>query len=166
MSANVYIDGMTRTQTKWLTAREMRGWRAYAEVNNHLQSALESDLGVHNLTLGDYEVLVFLSESVDHRLRMCDLATRLGLSPSGLTRRLDGLVKLGYVKRMPSTTDRRVMLATVTDAGLEAMNAAAADHVASVRRHLVDRLTTDQIDALGDIFIAVGRGLGRNVSGD
>src|ERR1700752_3596107 len=150
--------------TRWLTAREMRGWRAFAEVSTHLLAALEADLSAHNLTRADYEVLVILSESRDHRLRMCDLALRLGLSPSGLTRRLDGLVKLGYVKRMPSTSDRRVMLATVTDVGLEAMKAAAADHVSSVRRHLVYRLTPEQIDTLGDTFCEVGRGLGRDVA--
>ena len=45
------------------------------------------------LTMGDYEVLVRLSEADDHRMRMCDLAGQLRLSPSGLTRRLDGLVQ-------------------------------------------------------------------------
>ena len=57
-----------------------------------------------------------------------------------------------------------VMLATVTDVGLDAMEAAAVDHVASVRRHLIDRLTPEQIDTLGDIFITVGNGLGRQVA--
>jgi DNA-binding MarR family transcriptional regulator len=109
-------------------------------------------------------VLVVLSESDDNRLRMCDLSTRLGLSPSGLTRRLDGLVRLGYVQRVPSSADRRVMLATITDAGLQAMQGAVEDHVESVRTHLIDRLTPKQIDALGDIFAAVGNGLGRIIT--
>jgi DNA-binding MarR family transcriptional regulator len=139
----------------------MRGWRAYAETNNHLLAALENDLVPHGLTLGDYEVLVLLSEAQDNQMRMCDLAAKLGLSPSGLTRRLDGLVKIGYVTRLPSTADRRVMLATVTAKGLEAMKAAVGDHVASVRHHLIDRLTPEQIDALGDIFTSVALGLGR-----
>ncbi len=150
--------------TRWLTPREMRGWRAFAEVNGHLMSALEADLSQHGLSLGDYEVLVVLSEADEHQLRMCDLSSRLGLSPSGLTRRLDGLVRLGYVQRVPSSADRRVMLATITDAGLHAMEAAVEDHVASVRKHLIDRLTTQQIDALGDIFAAVGTGLGRTIT--
>lgn len=154
----------TNSPPKWLTPQEMRGWRAFAEVNTHLLSALEADLAIHNLNLGDYEVLVMLSEAPEHQLRMCDLAARLGLSPSGLTRRLDGLVKLGYVKRTPSTADRRVMLATVTDEGLLAMTAAASDHVASVRRHLIDRLNAEQIKALGDIFLAVAAGLGRDIT--
>src|SRR5262249_59000103 len=108
---------------------------AYAETNNHLLAALEGDLAPHGLTLGDYEVLVLLSEAQDKQMRMCDLASRLGLSPSGLTRRLDGLVKLGYVTRMPSTADRRVMLAAVTDHGPVALPAALGGHLPSVRPH-------------------------------
>jgi DNA-binding MarR family transcriptional regulator len=146
---------------EWLSPAEMRAWRAFAEVNGHLMAALEADLAPHRLTFGDYEVLVHLSEADDRQLRMCDLAERLGLSPSGLTRRLDGLVRAGLVQRMPSTSDRRVMLATLTDAGVRAMRAAAPDHVGSVRRHLIDLLDAAQIDALGDIFTAVGNGLGR-----
>ena len=148
----------------WLTPEEMRGWRAFAEVNGHLMAALEADLAPHGLTFGDYEVLVQLSEAPHRQVRMCDLADQLGLSPSGLTRRLDGLVKAGYVARMPSKSDRRVMLATLTDPGLRAMQAAAGDHVASVRRHLIDRLDAHQIAALGDIFTSVGKALGREVT--
>lgn len=148
----------------WLSPAEMRAWRAFAEVNGHLMAALEADLAPHGITFGDYEVLVQLGEAEDHQLRMGDLAERLGLSPSGLTRRLDGLVRATYVARMPSTADRRVMLATLTDAGLVAMRAAADDHVASVRRHLLDRLDASQISALGDIFTNVGKGLGRQLS--
>lgn len=150
--------------TAWLTPAEMRAWRAFAEVNGHLMAALEADLAPHGITFGDYEVLVQLGEAENHQLRMCDLAERLGLSPSGLTRRLDGLVKAAYVARMPFTADRRVMLATLTEAGLVAMRAAAGDHVASVRRHLLDRLDATQIGALGDIFTNIGKGLGRELS--
>ncbi len=150
-----------RSATKWLTPGEMRGWRAFAEVNGHLLAALEADLAPHGLSLGDYEVLVLLSEAPGHQLRMCDISNLLGLSPSGLTRRLDGLVKISYVKRVPSSADRRVMLATITPKGMKALEAAVGDHVASVRRHLIDRLTPAQIDALGDIFLGVAEGLGR-----
>jgi len=154
----------TLAAPQWLTEGEMRGWRAFAEVNHHLMAALEADLAPHGLSFGDYEVLVNLSEADNTRLRMCDLADGLGLSPSGLTRRLDGLVKAGYVARRPSSEDRRVTLATLTDSGLAVMRKASADHLASVRRHLIDLLTEDQIKTLGDIFVTVGRGLGRTTT--
>ena len=145
--------------TKWLTNREMIAWRTYIETYGDLIAAIERDLAGHDLTLGDYQVLVFLSEAPAHAMRMCDLAERLQLSPSGLTRRLDGLVATGLVKRSPFTDDRRVMLAKLTKQGLEALETAAPDHVASVRRHIFDHLDGDQVDALASIFRAIQNGL-------
>ena len=145
--------------TKWLTTREMTAWRTYIETYGDLISAIERDLAEHGLTLGDYQVFVYLSEAPDHSMRMCDLADLLQLSPSGLTRRLDGLVKAGFVTREPSTDDRRVMLATLTPSGFAALEAAAPDHVASVRRHLFDHLDDEQVDALASIFQAIKDGL-------
>lgn len=141
--------------TKWLTEREMVAWRTYIETYGDLISAIERDLAEHGLTLGDYQVFVYLSEAPDHSMRMCDLADVLQLSPSGLTRRLDGLVKAGYVTREASTDDRRVMLATLTPSGFAALEAAAPDHVASVRRHIFDHLDDAQVDALASIFQAI-----------
>lgn len=147
------------TEVRWLDEREMRAWRNYVETVGDLASALEHDLAPHGLTLGDYQVLVYLSEADQRRMRMCDLATRLQLTPSGLTRRLDGLVRAGLVRREPAHHDRRVMLAALTDEGLARLEAAAPDHVHSVRTHLLDRLSPRQLTALGDIFAAVRAGL-------
>jgi DNA-binding MarR family transcriptional regulator len=145
--------------TNWLTAREMTAWRTYIETYGDLISAIERDLAEHGLTLGDYQVFVYLSETPDRSMRMCDLADLLQLSPSGLTRRLDGLVRAGFVTREPSTDDRRVMLATLTPSGFAALEAAAPDHVASVRRHVFDHLDDEQVDALASIFQAIRAGL-------
>jgi DNA-binding MarR family transcriptional regulator len=145
--------------TNWLTAREMTAWRTYIETYGDLISAIERDLATHDLTLGDYQVFVYLSEAPDRSMRMCDLADLLQLSPSGLTRRLDGLVKAGHVTREASTDDRRVMLATLTPSGLAALESAAPDHVASVRCHIFDHLDDRQVDALASIFQAIKDGL-------
>jgi DNA-binding MarR family transcriptional regulator len=88
-------------------------------------------------------------------MRMCDLATVLQLSPSGLTRRLDGLVSTGLVERVASPADRRVMFAALTAAGRAKLVEAAPDHVASVRNRFFKGLTRAQIRALGDIFATV-----------
>lgn len=145
--------------TKWLTPREMTAWRTYIETFGDLTSAIERDLAEQGLTLGDYQVLVYLSEAAERSMRMCDLADHLQLSPSGLTRRLDGLVQAGFVTREPSADDRRVMLARLTPTGFAALEAAAPGHVASVRRHLFDHLDSDQVDAMASIFQAVRAGL-------
>ena len=138
--------------TDWLTATEMRAWRNFVESVSTLTAALEQDLSPFGLSNGDYEVLVRLSEAEDQRLRMCDLAGELHLSPSGLTRRLDGLVRSGFVERVASADDRRVMFAALTDTGRDKLAAAAPDHVASVRNHFFKGLSRDQIRDLGDIF--------------
>jgi DNA-binding MarR family transcriptional regulator len=147
--------------TQWLTAPEMAAWRTFIETYADLVSAIEHDLAESGLALGDYQVLVYLSEADERSMRMCDLADRLQLSPSGLTRRLDGLVRTGMVTREPSTVDRRVMMARLTDAGMDTLRQAAPGHVASVRRHLFDHLDDDQVDAMASIFTSIAAGLER-----
>src|SRR3978361_1722917 len=104
--------------TKWLNEAEMKAWRNFVTGVAPLMDAFNKDLEPHGLTLGDYEVLVHLSEAPERRMRMCDLADALRLSPSGLTRRLDGLVRNRLVERRSCPTDRRVMHAHLTEVGL------------------------------------------------
>jgi len=143
----------------WLTDREMAAWRSYIETYGDLSAALERDLAEHELTLGDYQVLVYLSEAEDDSMRMCDLADVLQLSPSGLTRRLDGLVGSDHVTRRPSQLDGRVMMAVLTSSGRELLTRTAPHHVQSVRRHIFDHLTSEQVDAMATIFDAISAGL-------
>lgn len=143
------------TTTRWLSPTEMAAWRTYIETVTDLATALETDLAPTGLTTGDYQVLVYLSEAEAHSVRMCDLAGMLQLSPSGLTRRLDGLVKAGWVERRGSDTDRRVMLAVLTNAGLQKLVDAAPVHVESVRRRMIDLLTEDELQSLASVFTKI-----------
>lgn len=137
----------------------MKAWRAFIATTGDLQNALERDLVEHGLTMGDYQVLVYLSEADDQSMRMCDLADDLQLSPSGLTRRLDGLVTSKHVVRQPSEQDGRVMMAVLTDAGSALLADTAPHHVDSVRRHIFDHLNAEQVDAMATIFAAISSGL-------
>lgn len=153
------------TEVRWLDDEEMTAWLAMVEVNSAIQAAVEEDLAPHGLTNGDYGVLARLSDSSDHRLRMCDLAEALHLSPSGLTRRLDGLVRRGLVVREPSEDDRRVMLAVLTDEGFELLAHAAPDHVATVRRVFIDQLSRTQLRNLRIALKSVERAtIGRDAA--
>ena len=143
----------------WLQPTEMAAWRSYIETYADLIAALEDDLAPTGLDLGDYQVLVFLSESDEQSLRMCDLAARLQLSPSGLTRRLDGLVRAGLVERRGSEDDRRVMLAALTRRGLEVLERAAPVHVESVRRHMIDLLDESELAVFTSAFQKIRAGL-------
>ncbi len=146
--------------TRWLSDDESSSWRNFISAIGPLMDALERDLLVHHLTFGEYEVLVFLSEAPQRRMRMGDLAEALRLSPSGLTRRLDNLVLQGFVVRVACPEDRRVMYAHLPAAGMDKLRSAAPGHLASVRRHLFDALTDRQVLQLGQIFTAVRERLG------
>lgn len=142
---------MTSTP-RWLNRDEMRAWLAFTETHGDLLTALEHDLAPTELTLGDYQVFVYLSAADDDSMKMCDLAEILQLSPSGLTRRLDGLVKAGWVERRPSERDRRVMHAVLTDAGRAKLEQAAPIHVESVRARMIDLLDIDELATFTSIF--------------
>jgi DNA-binding MarR family transcriptional regulator len=142
----------------------MRAWRAFIETVGDLTTALERDLMPTGLTVGDYQVLVYLSESPDHQMRMSVLAERLQLTPSGLTRRLDGLVHNNWVTRVPFDVDRRVTMAQLTPAGFAVLEAAAPIHVESVQRRIFDHLSPDQVRCLGTAFTAIAAGLESSAS--
>jgi DNA-binding MarR family transcriptional regulator len=144
--------------TRWLDEDEMRAWRGLVEAFTAVQARLLVDLQQHGLDDGDYGVLVNLSEAPGAAMRMCDLAAALHLSPSGLTRRIDSMVRRGLVSRAASTEDRRVTLAVLTPDGRSAIERAAPDHVDGVRRYFLDHLDRDAIRHLGDAMAAVPRG--------
>lgn len=137
---------------RWLDATEMAAWLGFVHTHTDLVAALESDLAETGLTLGDYQVFVLLSDSEDDSVKMCDLAEMLQLSPSGLTRRLDGLVKAGWVERRPSAQDRRVQHAALTDAGRAKLEAAAPFHVESVRDRIIDLLDREELVVFARAF--------------
>ena len=125
----------------WLDPGEQEVWRRLLALESRLKDRLDRDLReAHSLSLGDYDVLVHLSEAPERCLRMSELADRLLLSRSGLTRRVDGLVRAGWVVRKACPDDRRGSLAQLTDPGFEVLEHAAVTHVAGVRRYLVDAL--------------------------
>ena len=104
------------------------------------------------LSASAYEVLMFLDDAPEHRLRMSEIADRVLLSRSGCTRLVDRLVRQGYVGRCAADCDGRGLYAQLTSAGLEKIAGARATHREGIRRFFLDHLTaTDQI-ALGDIW--------------
>jgi DNA-binding MarR family transcriptional regulator len=86
---------------------------------------------------------------------MSDLAGRLHLSPSGMTRRIDGLVRAGLVERRQCPTDRRGSNAVITETGVQALRSAAPTHVRGVREHFVSRLTERQLANLASALSSV-----------
>jgi DNA-binding MarR family transcriptional regulator len=139
--------------TTTLTDHELAAWRGMLQVHARVTQQLDAQMHAeHGLSVSAYEVLMFLADAPDHRLRMSDIADRVLLSRSGCTRLVDRLVELGYVTRCADSSDGRGLNAQLTEAGLAKARAARATHLAGVRQFFLDRLTaTDQI-ALGDIW--------------
>lgn len=134
--------------TKWLSPQEMAAWRAFIATSNDLWRVVDRDLGVHGLDGGDYQLLAMLSEAPDQRLRMCDLAETLRLTRSGLTRRMDGVLKKKLVARVQSTEDGRVAYAQMTPKGIELLRVIAPEHLRTVRKMMFDHLTPTEVKAL------------------
>ena len=96
----------------------MAAWHAFIRAHARVVRLLEAELEAeHGLTLPAYEVLAHLTEAPDRRLRMSDLAAMSVLTPSGLTRVVDKLVREGYVERQRCASDARVVYAAVTPTG-------------------------------------------------
>lgn len=136
--------------TNWLSRDQQDAWRAWLDATLQLNDRLSRDLQeAHGLTLADYEILVHLSESHDRRMRMSELADKVLSSRSRLSHQVDRMERAGLVSREHCVDDRRGSFAVLTDHGWDVLVKAAPDHVASVRRHLVDVLDAQEFATLG-----------------
>lgn len=137
-------------EPRWLTAEEQVAWRAYLHGARLLESALDSDLSRHGVSLPEYEILSMLSESDGGRMRMSALADLVVQSRSRVTHTAARLERRGLVERHPSAEDGRGVELTLTATGRRTVEKLARGHVASVREHFVDMLTAEQFRALGE----------------
>ena len=123
--------------------------RAHARVVRELERELQAE---QRMALTDYDVLVQLAAAEDRRLRMSELADRLLLSRSGVTRLVDRLVAQGLVEREICDTDRRGQWAALTDAGLDRLRAAAPTHLRGVGEHFLDRMSAEELVSMQGIL--------------
>ncbi len=139
-------------EPRWLDEREARAWRGYRRMTDLLALQIARDLACDaGLSDADYTVLAVLSESPERRLRQIELADRMLWSKSRLSHHLDRMEQRGLVKREQHAGNERAIDAVLTTHGGTVIEQAAPAHVASIRRHFIDLLTDDQIDALGDV---------------
>ena len=137
---------------RWLDDDKQATWRAFLAATRLLMDRLDRELQAGaGLPHSYYEILVRLSEAPGRAMRMSDLAERCDSSRSRLSHAVSRLEEQGWVRRETVESDRRGAVAALTEAGLAALEAAAPVHVEGVRRHVFDRLTPDQIRALGEI---------------
>ena len=152
-----------------LSPRELQAWRGLLRTHAWLTKALDAELdAAHDLPLSSYEVLKFLADADRNRMRMCDLASSILLSRSGLTRLVDRLERDGYIERVSCDDDARGAFAKLTPAGADKLAAARATHLAGVRSLFLDHLTEADQELLGGLWeriVPAGLGNGGKCEG-
>lgn len=144
------------TDTPWLDRRQMAAWVRFVAVLELFPGVLDSQLRRDSgVTHFEYFVMAVLSETAGGTLRMAELAAATNATLSRLSHVVQRLEDRGFVVRLPCPENGRATNARLTDAGRAKMRAAAPGHVATVRRHVVDVLTPEQIDQLTAISDAI-----------
>jgi DNA-binding MarR family transcriptional regulator len=128
-------------------------WVSLLRGHSALTRFLNADLVTgHGLTINDYEVLLHLARADDRRLRRVDLAERLVLTASGITRLLDGLERGGYVTKGRCASDARVTYAVLTDAGLEKLRTASETHLRGISELFESRFSEGELATLAGLL--------------
>jgi DNA-binding MarR family transcriptional regulator len=132
---------------------EVQAWAQLLRAHSALTRRFSTELlTMHGLTLNGYEVMLHLAHAPDRRLRRVDLAESVLLTPSGITRLLEGLERAGYVSRADSDQDARVTYAVLTDEGYEKLRNAAPSHVKSIRDLFAEHFSSDELEALTELL--------------
>lgn len=135
------------------TPQELAVWRRFLRAHALILRRLEADLErEHGLPLASYDVLVQLVEAPGHRLRMTELAERVLLSRSGLSRLVDRLEREGLVAREACDSDARGLFAVLTDRGYARLRQASPTHLGGIDEHVVGRLAPADLQRLGEIL--------------
>jgi DNA-binding MarR family transcriptional regulator len=127
---------------------------AWATLSRRLDSALGSH---HGISFGDYQILLHLQRAPEGRLRRVDLAEKLGLTASGVTRSLLPLEKIGLVTRESDPRDARVGYACITPAGAELVTNATVV-VDNVGRNALGGPARAQLEATSNLLAQLAGG--------
>jgi DNA-binding MarR family transcriptional regulator len=144
MSSQVLIPQASSALDAWV--RLLRGHAAATR-------AMSADLvAEHGLTINDYEALLHLSRAENAHMRRVDLAELLLLTPSGVTRLLEGLERAGWVEKATCSSDARVTYAVLTDEGRGKLESASRSHIAQVRTLFEDRFSQEELATLANLL--------------
>jgi DNA-binding MarR family transcriptional regulator len=151
--------GAQPVEPRWLTEDEQWGWRAYLRGVRELDVALDRDLQAYDISLSEYELLSMLSEQPGGRMRMSALAELIVQSRSRVTHTANRLERRGWVCREPAPEDGRGVILVLTAQGWDEIIEMAKIHVESVRRNLLDLVSPQQFDCLGETMQCVRDGI-------
>ena len=147
------MTGQVLSEQAFRRRPSLAAWVGLLRAHSALSRSLNADLvNAHGLTINDYEVLLHLARAPDRRLRRVDLADRLILTASGITRLLDGLERAGYVAKARCDSDARVTYAVITDEGLEKLRTASDTHLRGIREPFERRFSDEELETLGELL--------------
>jgi DNA-binding MarR family transcriptional regulator len=140
-------------EVRWLDDSQRAAWVKLAAVVELLPGVMEAQLRRDwRLTHFQYFVLAMLSEAPEHSLRMTALAERVNATLPRLSHVIQRLEGRGLVTRFPCPEDGRATNVRLTSAGWSTVVAAAPGHVANVRTHVIDALSTEEVGQLDEIM--------------
>jgi len=144
---------MLSTQVLSPESTELETWvqwlRAHAAITRELNAELVTE---HGLTINDYEVLLHLARAPKETLKPVELAARVLLTPSGITRLLAGLERSGFICRLSCDADRRVSYAQLTPAGKHKLREASDTHLAGIASQFTGRFTHTELATMSELF--------------
>lgn len=129
-------------------------------------TVLGEELDEIDLPIVFYDVLVQLTEAEPIGLRMVDLARRVLISKSGLTRLVDRMAGQGLVRRQPSPEDGRGYYVIVTRLGRNALRRASPRHLRGIAKHFTSLLTEEELNVVGAVMTRVAEASRRQDSHD
>lgn len=142
--------------TQWLDDEEMTAWLRLVGVVELLPGILDTQLRRDaGVTHYEYYVLAMLSEAPQRTLRMTALAQRTNATLPRLSHVVKRLEDRGLIERFPCPEDARATNARLTAEGWKKIKATAPGHVGTVRQHVIDVLTPEQISQLAGIAGAI-----------
>jgi DNA-binding MarR family transcriptional regulator len=139
--------------TTKLNNQHLAAWRAFITAHSTLIDLINREMqNADVIPLHWYDVLIEVYEAPEHRLRLSELARKVVLSKSGLTRLVDKLVEAGLLERQSTPEDGRGAYAVLTDAGLEAMRKAWPIYAQGIQQYFAEYLSIEEADILAKAF--------------
>ncbi|MGW2831508.1 MarR family winged helix-turn-helix transcriptional regulator [Streptomyces sp. NPDC001286] len=143
-------------EPQWLDDREQRAWRGLMKLQAGLSEYIDRQLRTQSgLSTADYQVLAHLSEAPDGRLRSFALREALQWEKSRLSQHLTRMQNRNLIRRERCPTDQRGAIVVIAAQGRTLIEKAAPQHLADVRKVLIDHMTPEQMDLLSDLSAQV-----------
>ena len=128
-------------------------WGALLQVHAAVVPVLDRMLLAEaGMPLRFYDVLLELAAAPERRLRMTELAERVVLSRTRVSRLVEEMIAAGLLIREQNPQDGRSAYATLTDLGLRRYRRAAPTYLAGIEEHFANRLSDRELQGLAAVL--------------